>query len=229
MKKLNWIILILTIIFISSCDKEDISKMIQEDEPVIDIDENTYKTVKIGEQIWMAENLRVTRFNDGTEIPQLIDVDDWKNSNLMGYCWYNNDKTYSDSYGAIYNGRTIKSDKLCPTGWHIPTLEEWQTLIDYAGGDSIAGLSLKEQGNEHWTTFNKNVNNKYGFTALPGGYRDIYGEFKGINHLGIWWTSTNEDSTPLLWFISISRYFENVDKASFGQVSDGYSVRCVKD
>lgn len=226
-------IFLITLLFIS-CNKEDVELMYQEAEPVTDIDGNTYKTVKIGDQIWMAENLKVTHFNDGTEIP-LLDTDEkWKHpheyfSDFSGYCWYDNNKSNKDIYGLLYKGYTIKTNKLCPAGWHIPSLDEWNVLINFLGGDSIAGISLKEKGNAHWSIHNYEANNISGFTALPGGYRDRYAEFKGINHVGYWWSSTySESSTLFLWHIGLSRYFNDV---SFGgsERIEGYSVRCVKD
>lgn len=101
----------------------------------VDVDGNVYKTVTIATQRWMAENLKTTKLNDGTSIPNVTDGKAWKNLTTPGYCWYDNDpKYYGNTYGALYNFYAVETNKLCPTGWHVPTDAEWDILIDHLGG-----------------------------------------------------------------------------------------------
>lgn len=175
--------LLIVLILIFSCNKED--DAINSDinfNPAItygkmtDQDGNFYKTVTIGMQVWMAENLKTTRFNDNTTIPLVSDSVEWIGSNTPCYCWYDNDAdTYRVVYGALYNWYAIKTGKLCPKGWHVPSNEEWITLRTYLGGEEIAGGKMKETGTLHWQSPNAGASNFSGFTALPGGVRGIVG------------------------------------------------------
>ncbi len=152
---------------------------------------NYYSVVQIGTQTWMAENLRATKFNDGTDIPLVTDYTDWDKLSTPGYCWYKNDAdTYKIPYGALYNWFTVSTGKLCPAGWHVATNPEWATLVNtYLGGGSVAGGKLKETGTAHWKSPNTGASNETGFTALPGGNR-TYGASRGIGYGGFWWTAT---------------------------------------
>jgi uncharacterized protein (TIGR02145 family) len=206
-------------------------------DPVSDIDGNIYKTVPIGTQIWMAENLRVTKYNDGTAIPLITDNIAWRNLTTPGYCSYdNNSIDYQYTYGILYNWFTVNTGKLCPKGWHIPNDLEWSTLQSYL--DPNAGGKLKESGTTHWINSNEEANNGSGFTALPGGHRYYYlsGLFDEIGYVGKWWSSTekslNEASFRLLsnsssriykWDSSYFTIDHNTNKGN------GYSVRCLKD
>jgi len=135
-----------------------------------DVDGNNYKTIKIGNQEWMAENLKTTKYKDGTSIPLFTAATPMANFTSPGYCWYNSDSaTYRNSYGALYNWYAVNTGKLAPTGWHVPTEAEWNTLIAYLGGESVAGGKLKEAGTSHWSSPNTGATNEVGFSALPGG------------------------------------------------------------
>ena len=151
---------------------------------VIDIDGNTYHTVTIGTQVWMAENLKVTKFRNGNPIPY------WTQSSSRGYCWYNDNVGNKDIYGAIYNFYTATDSRsICPLGWHIPTVEEWTTLINYLGGESVAGGKIKESGTAHWVSPNTGATNSSGFRGLPGGSRDCANSYIGLGTSGHWWSS----------------------------------------
>src|SRR5450759_4787246 len=113
---------------------------------VKDIDGNVYKTVTIGKQVWMVENLKTTKYNDGITIPLVIDNTAWTDLITPKYSWFNNDIANKEVYGALYNWYTVNTNKLCPKGWHIPTDEEWTTLTTYLGGEGVAGGKLKETG-----------------------------------------------------------------------------------
>jgi uncharacterized protein (TIGR02145 family) len=136
-----------------------------------DIDGNIYHAIKIGTQVWMLENLKVTRFNDGKEIPLVTENDSWTYLSTPGYCYFNNNTANGTTYGAMYNWYAVNTHKLCPRGWHVPTDEEWSTLINYLGGLSAASGKIREAGFTHWLSPNIDANNLSNFTALPGGYR----------------------------------------------------------
>ncbi len=198
---------------------------------VLDFDGNVYHTVTIGTQTWMVENLKTTHYNDGETII-LIEDDNvlWTSPGDDGaYCWYNNDEsTYKDIYGALYNCHAVKRGKLCPPGWHVPTIDEWSILIDYLGGSSIAGGALKEVGTAHWNSPNTGATNSTGFTALAGGYRTNYmeGNFHDLGIQGVWWSSTTDAFWG--WFVQM-QYDEPIVGVYHTNKYCGFSVRCIKD
>lgn len=196
---------------------------------ISDIDKNLYKTVLIGSQLWMAENLRVTHYQDGSEIKLVCDNKTWTNLKTGSYCWYNNDSIHKNLYGAIYNFYAVcNSHKLCPMGWHVPTDIEWTILVDFLGGKNIAGGKLKEVGLSNWKYPNICANNSTGFTALPGGYRiGNSGSFYDFGSVGFWWSSTEYNSE-----YAYLRYINNNNsslKKNFYVKKFGFSVRCIKD
>ena len=193
---------------------------------VTDIEGNVYPTVKIGEQIWMAENLKVTKYNDGTAIPNVTDNTQWANLTTAAYCWYNNDvNNKNTAYGALYNWYTVNTNKLAPAGWHVPTDAEWTTLTTYLGGENIAGGKLKEAGTSHWLSPNTNATNESGFTSLPGGARYVDGTFVNLGSNGGWWSSTFYD-TQTLWIRDIYRAEGKVSRG-YAYNKWGYSIRCI--
>ncbi len=197
---------------------------------ITDIDGNIYNIISIGTQIWMKENLKVTKYNDGTAIPNVTDA--WAGLTTPAYCWQNNDEgTNKAVYGALYNWYTVNTGKLCPSGWHVPSDAEWTGLTTFLGGESIAGAKLKETGTTHWTNPNTGATNETGFTALAGGSRT--GEFgngsgfsvPGLN--GVWWSATTISGSTV-W----RRYMTNsntIVSRDFSYKFDGLSVRCIKD
>jgi uncharacterized protein (TIGR02145 family) len=188
---------------------------------VKDIDGNVYKTVTIGTQTWMAENLKTTKLNDGTPIPLVSVYDEWQALSTSGYSWYENNSTSKNSYGALYNWYALNTGKLCPTGWHTPTDDEWTTLTNYYGVEEIAGGKLKEKGTTHWQEPNEG-----GFTALPGGHRGFNGGYGDQGDFGYWWSSTESNITEA-WYRIIGFRESNIQRLSFGRKNTGYSVRCV--
>jgi uncharacterized protein (TIGR02145 family) len=191
-----------------------------------DQDGNNYKTIIIGSQTWMAENLRTTKYNDGTPIPLVTAKSAWIILSTPAYCWYNNDTTYKNSYGALYNGYAVNTNKLCPEDWHISTDAEWTTLIQLLGGENVAGGKLKELGT-HWMEPNSGATNEIGFTALPGGTRYTNGLFFTIKTIGYWWTFTGSNVLNG-WYWSMSSKNGAVSR-SYDNSTNGFSVRCVKD
>ena len=200
---------------------------------VTDIDNNTYNTVKIGNQIWMEENLKTTTFNDGTPIPYVEPDSLWNPFFAAAYGIYaDSEKVYKDIYGAIYNWHCVGTNKLCPVGWHVPSDSEWQVLVDYLGGDIEAGGKLKEAGTSHWFSLNTGATNESGFSALPGGWRGDDAAFTKAGAYGYWWSSTRRaegyPSDNFCWgrflFHESKRIYRYYDWEGLG-----FSVRCVKD
>jgi uncharacterized protein (TIGR02145 family) len=197
-------------------------------EQITDIDGNTYNTVWIGDKNWIAENMKTTRYNDGTTIPLVTNNTSWYNLTTPGYCWYNNDSsTYAQTYGALYNWHTVNTGKLCPEGWHVPTDEEWILLSNYLGGEDVAGGKLKETGTTHWESPNTGATNESGFSGLPGGYRLSDGFFICVGGTGSWWSAT-EYSSDRAWYRTLDYDYSYV--ARLATYKDyGFSVRCVRD
>jgi uncharacterized protein (TIGR02145 family) len=194
---------------------------------VTDIDGNLYSTVTIGTQIWMAENLKTTKYKDGTPI------NDTGNTVWRGrfaptdYCWFNNDSaSYAQTYGALYSWSTVETGNLCPAGWHVPTHAEWTTLTEYLGGESVAGGKLKETGTTHWYSPNTGATNETGFTALPGGCLSG-GTFGNIGYFGIWWSVT--EGQGRVWTRYVSCYFSDIQRVLLENGSGFFSVRCLMD
>jgi uncharacterized protein (TIGR02145 family) len=181
--------------------------------------------VVIGKQVWMVENLKTTRYNDGDSIPFVTDNAEWIDLLTPGYCWFDNDSaSYKKTYGAMYNWYTVNTGKLCPTGWHVPSPAEWDTLITYFGGGAVAGGKMKESLFLHWKSPNIGATNEAGFTAIPGGLRNAYG-CEEMGESCYYWTSQNNT----YFFIT------NLGKEAFiwSPWADanclGISVRCIKD
>jgi uncharacterized protein (TIGR02145 family) len=195
-----------------------------------DLDGNSYKTVTIGTQIWMAENLKTTKYNDGTAIPNITDNATWSTNTTGAYCNYSNTLTNSDIYGRLYNWYVVastNSKKVCPTGWHVASDAEWTTLSTYLGGESVAGGKLKETSTTHWLSPNTGATNETGFTALPGGYRDVTGSFGLVGSYGFWWSSSISGTT-YAWY----RYLINSNGSIASGDNDqkaGFYVRCLKN
>jgi len=191
-------------------------------EDVVDIDGNRYKTVKIGNQIWMAENLRVLRYNDGTPIEMEGELD-WVRlggERIGARCHYENKPENGERYGALYNWFAVNTGKLAPKGWHVPTDQEWQALSDACGGDKLAGASLKTD--KDW-----NGNNKSGFSALPAGYRYHDGGFRSVGSYVIFWSST-DGGAGLAWGRPLGSGYDFMTPYNAFK-KYGCSVRCVKD
>lgn len=191
-----------------------------------DQDGNVYKTVTIGTQTWMAENLRTTKYNDGTAIPLLTDNTALSSLSSGAYCNYNNTNNTDTiaTFGRLYNWYTVNTGKLAPIGWHVPTNAEWTTLTDYLGGTGVAGGKMKETGTTHWSSPNTGATNETGFTALPGGHGRT---FDGIGYGGYWWSAT-DGGAELACYCFMHYYYSNVSRL-YNYKEVGLSVRCVRD
>lgn len=197
---------------------------------MIDQDGNVYKTITIGTQTWMAENLRTTKYSDGTVIPNISGYATWYTYSLGLYYTYNNttDAVSIATYGRLYNWYAVTDSRnIAPAGWHVPTDAEWATLITQLGGEDVAGGKMKETGHTHWIYPNTSVTNESGFTALPSGWRnDLDPFFDHMGFLGYYWSST---TSPYF-----SAYYRQLDYSDnvyryFGNGVSGFAVRLVKD
>jgi len=201
---------------------------IQQPNIVKDIDGNIYHTIKIGNQVWMLENLKVTHYRNGDPIKNITDAKLWSNTTDGAYCDYNNDAKNADIYGHLYNWYAVNDSRnICPIGWHIPTDEEFKTLEEYLGGNNIAGGKLKESGTKHWVSPNIGASNESGFSALPAGCRLVNGNFLNINKDVHFWTSTERNDSGA-W----TRYLSDDSQESFhhyGNKHYGFCIRCIKD
>lgn len=197
---------------------------------VTDVDGNTYRTVKIGNQWWMAENMKVTHYRTGAAIPNVTDNGAWNGLSTGAYCEHDNNTAEVTVYGRLYNWFAATDDRnIAPTGWHVPTDAEWQTLVDYLGGYEVAGGKMKDTGTVYWNSPNTNATNESGFTGLPGGGRGGEGAYFHNGAGAGFWTATGhlyfEDSA---WNRLLTYNHPEVIHDYSGKRS-GSSVRCVKD
>jgi len=190
---------------------------------------NTYKTIQIGTQTWMAENLRTTNYNDGTPILSVSDLSTW-GTLTTGAASTVNKTTKSDSillYGRYYNWYAVNSQKLAPAGWHIPTYNEITTLISFLGGEAVAGGKLKEAGTKHWKADNLGATNESGYTALPAGYLSASGYFESVGSGAYFWC---KDAYGVYTAWDIYLFYNSAALVrNFNYKTSGFSVRCVKD
>jgi uncharacterized protein (TIGR02145 family) len=220
-----------------ACKKED-------SEPagttVTDVEGNIYKTVIIGNQTWMTENLKTTKYNDNTPIANITDTAEWARTNSPALSWYSNDELNKAKYGALYNWFALSKNKLCPTGWHVPSDAEWNTLELYLGlppeeidlwgwRGTTQGAQLKSQ--TEWLDPSGVNTNTSGFSALPGGYRHLRGSFNALGVLTIFWTSTDDslnNKPNVAWYRRLDDFENKIYKATTSK-SAGQYIRCVKN
>jgi uncharacterized protein (TIGR02145 family) len=210
------------------------------DKTVKDIDGNVYNTVVVGDQVWLKENLKTTRFNDGTLIPNVTDITEWRHHDAAAYVWYDNDIKYKDTYGALYNWHAAGDrNDLCPTGWHVPSDEEWKKLEMHLGmtkeqADGTVwrgtdqGGKIKEAGTVHWIEPNKGATNESGLTVVGAGRRFTSGIFGSMKQGSTIWTSTQSSGSSATY-----RHFASgnagIGRNPAGEKKFGFSVRCIKD
>jgi uncharacterized protein (TIGR02145 family) len=192
-----------------------------------DIDGNQYDVIKIGNQLWMKENLKVSKYRNGEAITTFA----WANTNKGAYAIYDNENANNNIYGKLYNWYAVSDSRgLCPSGWHVPSDNEWTTLTNYLGGQSIAGKKIKTTGTVFWQSPNTEASNESGFSALPGGFRSVDGSFNSIRNNAFFWSATENDG--LAWCRNLYYYNSIVNRSNstLGLVkSSGASVRCLKD
>ncbi|MEN9323004.1 MAG: hypothetical protein RL699_784 [Bacteroidota bacterium] len=204
--------------------------------------------VQIGSQNWMTKNLNVSKYTDGTPIPQVTDPTQWANLTTGAWCYYNNDPANGRIYGKLYNCYAVMGiynatsaansalrKKLAPTGWHVPTYAEWSSLINCLdpnadGGNNfpnIAGGKMKSTGTSLWQSPNTDATNASGFTGFPGGLRDGSGTFGDVGYFGMWWNSSDDGSSYAYYqylYYSDGSVVRDINSRTYG-----FSVRCIKD
>lgn len=215
-------------IFFSSCKKD-------EPEPetithVSDADGNVYKVIYINNQIWMAENLKTTKYSNGDPILYVTDNTAWKNDSIGAYCWYNNNVSFQ-AHGALYNWNAINADvnqghNICPNGWHVPNRHEFNTMIDSIGYVETIGSLLKSK--TKWASPNTGATDAYNFAAIPTGYRNQNGVFSSMDSIACYWSST-ENVQHKAPYIRILSYDSEAFKEQQMRRNYGYAVRCIKD
>lgn len=218
-----------------------------------DIDGNSYGSIEIGDQVWMAENLRVTHYADGSAIPQVSDDSEWAAllSTSKAYSWYDNAIEYGDTCGTLYTWAAAMNGAagndllpsgvqgVCPDGWHIPSDGEWKALEMFLGMSqeeadnhewrgSDEGGQLKETGFSHWEMPNTGALNSSGFTAVPGGFRSTKGTFHSLGDYALYWTSSEDSETNNAWYRTLN-YIKEVVYRNSNYKNQGFSVRCVAD
>ncbi len=209
---------------------------------ITDIDGNVYSSVTNCNQTWSQRNLNVSKYSDGTPIPQVTDQTVWANLTTGAWCYYSNDPTKEAIYGKLYNWYAVAGindaaaatnpalrKKLAPTGWHIPTDAEFNQLTACLGGMGVAGGKMKatgtiQAGTGLWNSPNTNATNASGFTGLPGGFRYNNGFSSG---LGNWWSSS-ESLTSSAWYLELLYNYGSANRGGFNKIY-GLSVRCIKD
>lgn len=208
-----------------------------------DADGNNYPVVQIGTQVWMAENLKTTKYNNGEPIPNVTDDSNWKVLTTGAYCWYNNDTKNKPIYGALYNWFTVSGNKLCPTGWHVPSIDEWSLLINSLDNPKINSFSgaacdkLREVGTSHWDFEWTKATNETGFTALGSGQRYSDTGYNDLKNRAYWWCSTEITGDygikmagkVMMWTFPSSCLVPSYSEEYNYNKRSGYSVRCIKD
>jgi len=231
--KINYSLFLLTsfvLMITSSCRKDE------ENPTITDLDGNVYKTIIIGTQVWMAENLKTTQYNDGTPIPSIIGDALWTAQTKPAYSWYNDDVAYKAIYGAFYNWYAVNTNNLCPTGWHVPTDAEFNTLEQYLGvpeenindwgwrGTDEGSMMKNKTG---WDD-DGNGTNSSGFSARPGGYRQYTsGSTYGAGVLTYFWSSS-ESSSSEAWYRRLDGSDNRIYKATTSKKGGKY-VRCLQN
>jgi uncharacterized protein (TIGR02145 family) len=199
---------------------------------ISDNDGNTYKTVYIGTQQWMAENLKTAKYNDGTAIPNVTDKMQWQKNTTGAWSYHDNNQMNNAKYGKLYNWFAVSpttngNKNVCPTGWHVPTDAEWTVLTDYLGGESVAGGKMKEVGTASWNSPNTDATNTSLFTGLPGGGRYGLGNYYYFGDGGHWWSST-ENGTVNAWGRTLGSSGGTAFRNDYYK-GYGFSVRCLRD
>ena len=199
---------------------------------ITDKDGNTYKTVEIGSQEWMAENLNVSHFRNGDPIPEARTNEEWVKAGeneQPAWCYYDNDRKNGKIYGKLYNWHVVNDPRgLAPEGWPVPSNGDWTKLTDYLGGEDDAGGKLKQTGTTHWWGPNEGATNETDFTALPGGSRLNDGTFDSIGGYGGWWSATESFFAGNAWERGVYYSYSSVGMY-FDYKEAGFSVRCLRD
>lgn len=222
MKKIFFIPMIATIV-LYSCERTHSCVG-----TIMDVDGNVYKVVEMNSRCWTAENLRTSTYANGEPIPLIVDPDEWISLESGAWAFYDNDSTYVDPYGKMYNWYAVDDSRgLCPAGWRVPTDEEWKSLVLYLGDN--AGGKLKKEGQDYWQYPNQGATNETGFSKLPTGYRTRLGSFLLNQAYGYVWSSTEDSAHPeRAWRRGMMFNSEQVVRFTSPKIL-GFSVRCIEE
>ncbi len=195
---------------------------------VTDIDGNTYTTLIFSNgQEWMGENLRTTKYANGDVISNITSGGQW-NTTSGAWCYYNNDSQFDATYGKLYNWYAASDSRnVCPSGWHLPSEYQFESLVYLLGDWASAGGNMKSTGTQFWSSPNTGATNYSGFSGLPGGFRESNGSFSNEGNSGLWWTA-HSSSTVLAKYRNL--IYNSIEARQYqGNKNSGFSVRCVKD
>ncbi len=208
---------------------EDVKTPFQKSGTISDVDGNVYRYIEMCDgKEWLIENLTVSKYRNGDDIPQVQDPAEWATLTTGAWCYYLNDSSYGTVFGKLYNWYAVNDSRgIAPQGWRVAAKEDWKELTDCLGGDNVAGGKLKEIGSSHWMTPNVGAVNTSGFSALPGGGRSSKGDFTMVDNLGIYWTETNYDELQA-WIRHLS-YSNTYVVEFYNDKRNGFSVRVVKE
>ena len=238
MKRFPLFRLLIPVMFFITCTLNAQEEYPNEGMPIRDLDGNVYRTIMTESGVWMAENLKTVKLNDGTPLTLIRDNSEWEDTKIPAYGWYKSTVEYAETYGAIYNWYAVETGKLCPKGWHVPTEEEWKDLMENAGDSQRSrdnAAKLKEAGTAHWKAPNDGATNEIFFTALPAGevsfaYSDKYEGTKTS-----WWTSAEDrygrspgESASNANLVGLRYDFLSQSEGSYNKKS-ALPVRCKKD
>ena len=227
---LGYHLIVLFILLLQSNFAQENNELFQVlSETVTDYDGNVYKTVIIGEQIWMLENLKVTHYRNGTPIRNIYDNNKWSNAIDGAYCMVGNDSVeYKKIFGVLYNYyAVVNENKLSPKGWHIPTEQECMILFNYLGGVDVAGEKIKDNSLKLWKVKNPNATNESGYSGLPAGGRGRLGFAGEVGYYATWWSSTSYDSL-YAWHWGLYPEKKAI-RYNAGHKASGFSIRCIRD
>ena len=212
-----------------SCDATNVFNPNLSYGSMTDQEGNVYKTIVIGTQEWMAENLKTTIYRNGNAIANITDNAQWSGLTTGALISLNNNSQFDCPYGKLYNWYAVVDPRhVCPTGWHEPTDGEWTTLTDYLGGVEVAGGKMKTMGLQYWQSSNTDATNESGFSGLPGGYRYYFnGDFNDVGDYGYWWSSSEYDANNA-WSRFLYYDYGNAYQG-YGSKQGGFSVRCLRD
>lgn len=217
--QLLFTLLLVVVCLFVACDSDNTMR---------DVEGNVYKTVRIGNQVWMAENLRVSHFKNGDLIKNVQANSAWNQSDSAAYCTYSNSNTYDKIYGKLYNWHCINDERgLAPKGWHIPSETEIVELIEFLASDTSAASLMKEAGTSHWLTYAEDSSKDIGFNALPAGYRMDDGSFHTLKSNAYFWTET-ASYEMFHWSSRLYRGFADVKREPY-YMKYGLAIRCIKD
>ena len=216
-----------------TCGTENIHNMDLTYGAMTDQEGNEYKTIVIGTQEWMAENLKTSVYRNGDVISTGLSSSQWNSTVQGAWAYFQNDASRNCPFGKLYNWYAcVDARELCPTGWHVPTDSDWTVLSDYLGGEAIAGgkmktLGISDSATGLWSAPNFGATNSSGFSGIPGGYRLLQGPYSNLEFIGYYWSSSD--------FVTLSAYYryliyDDVDLTrATGDKRNGFSVRCLRD